>query len=419
MTLLFIVTSFWAYGELLIACEFAVRAQRAGHTCLFLIPPSHERVVKEYGIEYTPLIPGADNINRMLLQDLEHTRRPDLVVLADFLNYTFCERHYGLVPEDLKLFSGRIGTFDDFHWQLTRQRVDTYGFRARDLGSLSVDEYDFTLRPCPLNIPGQGAPDRQHFDYALLDLPVERSPQLRSAARERLGLSAGAKVVLTTTATWQHTYKAYPNVVAFVQLCTQLKERIFADLGPDTRLIAVGSASLFQGQAPSHVMQMSSVPPSEFQTLIQAADLFVSDNVTSTTLARAALSGVPALALYSSLRRDAPGHLKGAPHLAGPLRKAAEESEHLYPFRMFPVGWYHFLAPLLRANPFVDLMEHCEIFDTDRATGLIQELLGGGPHTERLQGKVADYRERLEQLPPVSEILERLAASRSATGRSE
>ena len=43
-TVLFIVTSFWAYGELAIATEFARQMPGSGYRPLFLIPPSHRAI---------------------------------------------------------------------------------------------------------------------------------------------------------------------------------------------------------------------------------------------------------------------------------------------------------------------------------------------------------------------------------------
>ena len=45
-TVLFIVTSFWAYGELAIATEFAGRMAGTGFRPLFLVPPTHREQVR-------------------------------------------------------------------------------------------------------------------------------------------------------------------------------------------------------------------------------------------------------------------------------------------------------------------------------------------------------------------------------------
>ena len=96
MRLLFIVTSFWAYGELQIAMDFATGMKNAGNAVQFLIPPSHTKKVESKGFSYQVLIPNAGKLNRILFQDIELTYQPTHIVLSDFLNYAFCERHYGV-----------------------------------------------------------------------------------------------------------------------------------------------------------------------------------------------------------------------------------------------------------------------------------------------------------------------------------
>ena len=152
-TVLFIVTSFWAFGELAIALEFAERMDGTGFRPLFLIPPTHRTQVAATGLDYQVMIPGAGKINRIQLADIQHTRQPALVVLADFLNYDFCERHYGLRRADLAVFDCPIGTFDDFSWGRPGAWLDTYGFQAKYQSDITLDGLSFRLRPCPLNNP--------------------------------------------------------------------------------------------------------------------------------------------------------------------------------------------------------------------------------------------------------------------------
>ncbi|MCU0285179.1 MAG: DUF6365 family protein, partial [Acidobacteria bacterium] len=120
----FIVTSFWAYGELTIAVDFALRAKKAGYEPVFLIPPSHEAIIKQNNIQYLTLIPGARKLNVILLNEIKTKYEPAAVVLADFLNYLFCERHYGLTIDDLAIFPGKIGAFDIYNFETSQGRVD-------------------------------------------------------------------------------------------------------------------------------------------------------------------------------------------------------------------------------------------------------------------------------------------------------
>ena len=63
------------------------------------------------------------------------------IILSDFLNYYFCERHYGLQVEDLKIFSGQIGTIDIFEWEIEKRKMDTYGFAAKTVAEVNINEF--------------------------------------------------------------------------------------------------------------------------------------------------------------------------------------------------------------------------------------------------------------------------------------
>ncbi|GAA0121928.1 MAG: hypothetical protein KID00_11145 [Clostridium argentinense] len=76
MNVAFIVTSYWAYGELLIALQFAKRIKKHGFSPYFFVPPSHEKVLKEEDILYSILFPKLGKINHILLQDYENKYKP-------------------------------------------------------------------------------------------------------------------------------------------------------------------------------------------------------------------------------------------------------------------------------------------------------------------------------------------------------
>lgn len=414
MYVLFIVTSFWAYGELLIAVEFAVRARQAGYRPIFLIPPSHIKIIKSYQFSYTVLIPGSGKINRILLQDLEHSYRPRLVILADFLNYHFCERHYGLTVDDLALFSGTVGTFDNFDWLRTQDKLDTYGFRAKRYGSLGLDEYAFRLCACPLNEPIDHA-DPKILSYALMDQPAWQDEETRAAARAALGIEQ-EKVLLLTTATWQHTHAAYPRVENFVKLCNRMLEHILQRVGPDTAIISIGPSMLFPDRPPAHFRSYAQLPPAEFARYMAATDLFISSNIGSTTLHRVVLSGIPALVFFSSLyKRDGEvvsAERSGTPFALSPFTAELFAGiEYCYPFRMFPVGWYYFLNPLVRHNPFCAALIQQELFDEQRCVEVIDAALHDPAVRARLRGQSRAYLDQLAQLPTVDRILEQLVTS--------
>jgi hypothetical protein len=413
---LFIVTSFWAYGELNIATEFASRMAGTGFRPLFLIPPTHRALLAATGLMYQVLIPGAGKINRIQLQDIALAHRPAAVVLADFLNYDFCDRHYGLTRADLEVFDCPIGTFDNFSWGRPGSFLDTYGFRARYQNDIATDGLAFRLRPCPLNSPLPCDDDTAH-PYPLLDGSVEAigTGEAGEARRVRaeLGVPDGRPLVLLTGATWQRMHVAYPVVTAFVQACKAMVERLLTGLLDHAAVVSVGSALVFADGAPPGFQSTGPLPPDRFRRLASAADLHISNNLISVTLHRLALAGVPSVALFSSLTKDGDemGSLSREPvRLSAFAANVVGGVHHLYPFRMFPVGWYHFLHSLVDGNPFTEVVRHVELFDEAGALETIGSLLAPGATRDRLDAARQSYLDALAQLPDVDSILTRITA---------
>ena len=104
MNVVFIVTSFWSFGELLIAVEFADELIKSGDKICFIAPPTHKNTILKKGYICISLVPKSRQLNRILFNEVKYSFKPDLVILSDFLNYNFADRHYGITKEDLKTF---------------------------------------------------------------------------------------------------------------------------------------------------------------------------------------------------------------------------------------------------------------------------------------------------------------------------
>ncbi|EGD47005.1 hypothetical protein Cpap_1200 [Ruminiclostridium papyrosolvens DSM 2782] len=412
MNVLFIVTSYWAYGELLIALQFAKRIQVKGYKVHFLVPPSHEKALSSCKIPYTILIPKAGRINQVLIKDLENTFKPQYVILSDFINYYFCEKHYGLKVEDLHIFKGKLGTFDNFDWALKRRGMDTYGYKSKVLDEVDVKNFGFRIVPCPIANPSlQHEKEQNKFYYPLVDefLPYDR--QVKEKVRKELNLPLNKPIVLVTSAVWQQTHKLYPHVESFVEA----SNKIFADTiikSVDKGIIlCVGPSELFnQKGLTSDVKTFSGLPPEIFEKYAIASDLFLSRNITSTTLAKIALSGIPSVVITNSIffkqgkRQDINLPFKPTEQVNEILNKL----DICYPYSMFPVGWHTFLEPLVRQNPYMDVVINAEQFDEEDTIQKIKNILENPGVLEKFQIRANKYREIVDNLPKPDEVLKQL-----------
>lgn len=397
MVAVFIVTSYWAYGELLIAYYFAKTIAACGYKPYFIIPPSHEKVIKDSGFKYSVLIPKLGKINRLLLADCEHKYKPGLVILADFINYHFCERHYGLTGEDLEVFSGTMGTFDNFHWDLEKREMDTYGFRARNVHGLSTGGYRFRLLPCPLVNPGLTRVDNREFYYSLLNDFLDYDEDMKVKLRKELSLPLHKPICITTTAAWQSTYKQYPHVEHFVHKVDTRFRDILGRVFKNGLLLTVGKDSPIGAGGAGRVIRFDHLSPWDFEKYALASDLFVSRNITSTTLARLALSGLPSAVLINS----------------NPGKDDRQRKREMdYPYRMFPVGWFKFLNPVLKGNPYVNVVKELEIFDVHKTAQGLRTLVLDKELRQECRRQALAFRKSLEKLMKPGEILETLTGGR-------
>jgi hypothetical protein len=97
------------------------------------------------------------------------------------------------------------------------------------------------------------------------------------------------------------------------------------------------------------------------------------------------------------------------PTLTAFARRLVAGLDEIYPYRMFPVGWYYFLDSLLVDNPFTDLVPQVEIFDEERASATVLSLLEPGADREKTAAAHERYLVDLRSLPEVTTIVRELA----------
>lgn len=368
MKFLFIVTSYWAYGELQIAMDFAAKLADLGHGVMFLVPPSHVEKVRTNHFSYRTLIPNGAALNRIIFLDIEDSFKPSFVVLSDFLNYAFCETHFGLREDDLSIFSGRIGAFDLYNFSLAGKKIDTYGFRSKEISKLNTDKYDFLLQPCPVN---QIIEDKKKncFRYRIFDSIVARTKNEYKEARIKFDIKSSEKLIVMTGAVWQSSFKPYDEVKEMVSAVDDVIIQMVQRLPQNYRVFWVGPRHREFPRELTQVRHIKSLQPPQFQMLVDSADVFVSSNYISTSMVRAALRGVPVVLLGNSfLKRQ--GECRSLAFQRKPDR--VENMNVIYPFRMFPVGWYSFLEPAVRGNSFYELTKCVEVFDDSEVLEVIK-----------------------------------------------
>ena len=411
-TILIIVTSFWAYGELLIAVEFAKRIIKNNYNIIFLIPSSHEKIIKSFGscFKYITLIPKSRKINRLFLIDIENTYKLSFVILADFLNYSFCEVHYGLTLDDLNIFSGKIGTFDDFDWDLCNRSMDTYGFKAKNNERINTNIFEFKLLPVPIVNPDREIKNDKRINlYKLFDETKEYNELIKNEKKELLNLSNSKKTILVTSATWQEKYKDYPEVIKYVELSNNIFNKVLNKLAKYFNVIYVGLKE--NNNSEENITYLNQLPPDEFENYILASDLFISRNITSTTMLRIIMNNIPVLFLRNSIyfKNGTDKFSKFKFKINTEIRSEIDKLEYCYPYLMFPVGWYNFLKPVFNGNLFTKTYFTEELFNIEGIIEKVIEILCNKSTLDKLNHNLFNYKQKLDSLPDINDILNNLS----------
>jgi hypothetical protein len=111
---------------------------------------------------------------------------------------------------------------------------------------------------------------------------------------------------------------------------------------------------------------------SDFDNLLGATDLYITDNLVSAAMARAARMGVPCLAMTNMEGHKSSDSFSAAWH----ARMAIDTPGYDFQFLINPFGWADELSHLTRDNPYLEAVPRAEIFDMDGLTAAIAAEIG-------------------------------------------
>lgn len=376
MKILFIVTSYWAIGEMEIAVQFA-KGLANPQDVLFWVPRKHENYVKTKGFQTVSLYFNMAKLNKIMLKNIQNSFTPDFVVLSDYLNYVFCEKHYGLTLDDLDYFTGTIGGFDLYNQVENPRRMDTYGFQSKL--TMFDERIKFILHPCPLLDGDVTNENKNRFAVPLVDKLTLRGEEEKENAKKALGINIEQKVILITNAQWQSTYRKYERAVRFVGKAERYFQAILEELSKDYYVVVIGKEN--ENEADSNIHYLPSVSPDTFDKYIDATDLFLSRNIISTSFAKVILKGILGIVLINS-----------------------SVDEDAYRCKMFPVGWYDYIAPLESKSLYFQCFKQYEMFEQSDCIIKIKELLCE-PQDQKV---LKEYHEQLKKLKNAQDIFNEL-----------
>lgn len=403
MKVVFIITSFWAYGELIIAKEFAEELRKNGFDIIFVIPPTHKESIKESGFRHIMLIPKSKKLNQIIFQEISENFKPNLVILSDFLNYSFAEKHYGIVRADLEIFKCKLATFDNFDWQLSRKCMDTYGFVSDIPKKTNILDYGKRIIPCPLSNPLQEL-DKDTYKYSLVTERLNNSNEYKEILKKKYGFDkiGDKKIILVSYAKWQESYINNKNISDFIDLSNKLFDELIISLAKDYIIICIGINNNKFKEC-ENIFTYNSMISKEFDEYAVISDLYIGKNITSTSMVRLALSGIICVNIINSYVSK----YKIKEKSFNGFNYESQLSEmSLYNYMMYPVGWYYFLKPLFDNNLYGEIIQNCEQFEMNETRNKIIKLLNLEEKQIEIGEKVSKLNKILDKLDTPSMIVE-------------
>jgi hypothetical protein len=418
MRVLFVTPQQISSGEIITAVHMAEQLVARGDAVLFLasgfarrfIAPQFPQAVRELSDD------GA--ANRACWAATLATFAPELIVFADY---------------PLLFFSSGVAPLADEHWVRSLDDVaavlvtlDHLGFAQRAIGMYfgpphlsfhyetipALPERMAILLPCPMHEPTAVA-GRRGRPFRYWQLPLTPPAATRLAVRQRYLAHPDDYLVFHTVPTWAWQI-AQMYDLPYYRFLPQILDYYFADLPRPVTLVSLNNERLLEQPAGAQirVVNVSSLPKPEYEALMFAADLMITENKMSVSLGKAICGLLPCALLNNSY-----SYRTILRQLAEPLREIVKTMElvrpgAIYPYDVFPNGMQVELEQLglYRDNSVVSAFKELEIYGGAETHAALQQLLIDPATRAALRAEQAAYIARVQQLGDAADVLHELLA---------
>jgi hypothetical protein len=388
-------------GEAGLGLRLATELREAGDEVFFLTHDSNKKLF-EGAFRHETVSSAASPLLQLYIQSCSSGFKPSSIILADYYITTLFFVLTGLEPEILTSLGIPIFAIDTWDSSKTPAEIDV----------LINDSRHLTLWPgkvrsiCPVPFL---APQETSAAYGSLPNSINVPRKVRRHIRHTLGMNDNSRAVMFCTAEWQHpNYESQGDVARrFAGSVPELVAEYISRLGSDVHLIHVGPKAYKLTQLEDRYHWLPPLPPVEFDPLVASMDLLVSANISATTISKAMVFGVPTLALRNSISAASRAEAEAA------MRKPAtptmgawlEKATPIFPFWMWPLGYFQFLEPVLRKNPYISAVEVAELLDEEAVENSMTTLLYNKEKRDSHKHRQAAYVNAVRMLPTGPQLI--------------
>jgi hypothetical protein len=419
MNLMMVLPSTLGCGEATVALDFIARLDSKAHKVALLAAASLKPVFGKVRHPTFWLMPGLGELNKLLARDIATSFDVEMIFVADLLTYQLHKSQFGIEEEFLESLSLPIVYFDLYGLSDRGYIVDTLGREPFVLNPKSLRPWT-VVRPVPFANMNLGVQSPQDvFLYGFLPKQVNLARKQKMHVRDVLGCSVGEKLLLITTAPWQHRMMSLPwaqGPLDSLMLALQAfaKHIMILHVGPTPiNHQVLGSRVKYKWIPPSE--------PEQFDVLLAACDLYLSMNAIASSLAKAIVYNVPSLLLVNSLaveqlttsskdvRENISQHELVTDDATRVHKCSTGVSRQSGRFMIWPLGWFEFLSNVFRDNPYSRTFETAEVYDRGHLLSSLERNLFDSKREKGTGDRRYAYLNEVRKLPDPETVLKAMS----------
>jgi len=389
------------WGETAFGIHLARGLREGGHDVAFLTRESASPLFIEESFTHDVIPESMCELLPTFVDGLVEEIRPHAIVLCDIAT---TERAFRLVDADplaiLKYGCPVVGV-DTWDGATAGSRVDLF-FEGGLHAEAWVEELSARIHPVPFLRP------TSRHACQFLPKRVEARSHVRRHVRREMGIGAGEKLVLFCTAAWQHAAYDSEDGQRIAQQVPVLLASLIAATEREIHVAHVGPASFdLQRILGDRYHWLPPQAPSILDLMMAASDLVLSTNISAATVAKAVVSEIPVMFVANSVRasNDVEVEQQLGIELVPEVETWLRHALPIYPFTLWPLGFHEYLEPILRENPYMDVVRRVELCDGSAIRKAFEDLLFVRASSDRLRERQHAFVSQVQDLPTAAQVL--------------
>lgn len=399
---LFLALGRLGWGEASLGINIAEKLVKQGDQVIFIIHKFVEPLFSNNIFQYETIDDSMGPFFQIWLDEFITEKAFDSIVLCDFFTTNASFEVYGIDPAFLLEYPFPAIVVDTWDYTYSGNILD-FAHTENIILPNWIEKAPLRLIPSPF-----AKPDKREGIFACHPLKQAPSTIKHNKLKQRLSIPEDHKLILYCSADWQQTFYNNPHCLRLSKKIPELLEHYFNQLEENIHIVHVGpKLDTFDTIKSSQYHWLGKLESKQFESLFNDIDLFLSINISARSITHSIVNHVPVLVLQNSfmlnhstefipIQTDEPKSY---------VMQWLEATIPLYPFYMWPLGFYSFLNPVMKNNPYLNAIKTEEILDMECVLKSINNLLFDETHRKNMLLNQQNYIEILEKLPsPVDYI---------------